>query len=73
LLDITEKTSGEALICLNGIPIEIKPIGGYSFSRLEAGRLESLEAQKFYVLLTSQHSGFPANNIIGSSSYTNNE
>jgi hypothetical protein len=36
---------------------------------LEAGMLESLEVQEFYILLASQHSGFPANNLIGQSSY----
>jgi hypothetical protein len=52
--------------------IELKTIRSYSFSRLEAGRLESLEAQKFHVLLASQLPGFPANKLMGSSLNANN-
>jgi hypothetical protein len=37
-----------------------KPFVSYSFSKLEAGRLESLEAQKSYALSAFEHSGFLA-------------
>jgi hypothetical protein len=50
-----------------------KPMRSYSLSRLEAGRLESLEVQKFCVLLAFRLSGFPANTLIGPSSYSYNE